>query len=315
MPGVVVIGSLNVDLVLLVDRMPHSGETVTGRDFARHAGGKGLNQAIAAARSGEPVHLAGAVGDDDGGRWLRSIVRGEGISDDHLVTADVPTGTALIEVDATGANRIVVIPGANGLLTREHARAAVPSGAGVVLANLEATVEAALAGLVAAREQDLRTVLNPAPVPPDGVPDALLAATDVLVPNEHEASTMTGIDVHDEVTARAAAQVLLQRGAGCVVVTLGERGCIWDDGDAHGTVPAYDVTAVDTTAAGDAFCGTLAASMAAGLPWMDCLRRACAAGGLASTVAGAMPSLPHSDDIDRTVRDGRLRDARLKENP
>lgn len=305
------IGSLNVDLVLLVDRMPGSGETVTGRDFARHAGGKGLNQAIAAARSGQAVHLVGAVGDDDGGRWLRSIVRGEGIDDADLSVADAATGTALIEVDASGANRIVVIPGANGMLTAAHAQqatGAMSSRAPVVLANLEATLDAALAGLVTARAHDLRTLLNPAPVPDGGVPDALLAATDVLVPNEHEASALTGIDVRDEVTARAAAQALLERGAGCVVVTLGDRGCVWDNGDAHGHVPAYAVDAVDTTAAGDAFCGTLAASLAAGLPWEECLHRACAAGGLAATVAGAMPSLPRSDDIDRIVRDGTLRE-------
>lgn len=311
MPGVVVIGSLNVDLVLLVDRMPHSGETVTGRDFARHAGGKGLNQAVAAARSGRSVGLVGAIGDDDGGAWLRAIVREEGIDDAHLATVGAPTGTALIEVDATGANRIVVIPGANGALTSEHARRALSSltSPPVVLANLEATVDATAAGLRAARDEGWRTVLNPAPVPADGVPDALLDATDVLVPNEHEASALTGIDVHDEESARAAARILLERGAGCVIVTLGVQGCVWDTGDAHGHVPTYDVVAVDTTAAGDAFCGTLAASMADELPWPECLRRACAAGALATTIAGAMPSLPRGDDIDRLVREGRPKES------
>lgn len=300
------IGSLNVDLVVLVDRMPASGETVSGRDFARHAGGKGLNQAIAAARSGQQVHLVGAVGDDDGGTWLRGLVRSEGIDDLRLATVDGPSGTALIEVDSSGANRIVVVPGANGTLSGYQAESAIAEihQATVVLANLEATVESAVAGLRAAQNTGLRTILNPAPVPHRGLPAELLPVSDILVPNEHEASLITGTDVRDADTALAAGRQLIDRGVGCAVVTLGDRGAVWVTGDAEGRVPAYVVDAVDTTAAGDAFCGTLAASLSADLPWDDCLRRACAAGALATTSPGAMPSLPAAVDIDRLVSGG-----------
>ena len=303
MPGVVCIGSLNVDLVFHVDRMPASGETVTGRDLQRHLGGKGLNQALAAARAGAAVALVGAVGTDDGGAWMRRELAAEGIDDSGVADVEGPSGSALIELDATGANRIVVIPGANGWLTPEYTASQVTrmSQATVALAPLEIPPPAVVGALTAAKQAGMMTILNTAPVPPDGIPAGLLAQCDVVIPNEHEASLITGLDVHDVESAMAAGRALMDLGAGSAVVTLGAQGAAWVSRDGSGHVPTYPVQAIDTVAAGDAFCGALAASLAAEVPWEHALKRACAAGALATTVSGASPSLPRHAAIDALV--------------
>lgn len=304
MSSVVCIGSLNVDLVFLVERMPASGETVTGRDLQRHLGGKGLNQALAAARAGGAVRLIGAVGTDDGGAWMRSELAAAGVDASGVADVDGPSGTALIEVDSTGANRIVVIPGANGWLTADYTSDQVmrASGTTVALAPLEIPPLAVVGALAAARRVGMTTILNPAPVPADGIPAGLLEVCDIVIPNEHEATRITGIDVHDVDTAHAAARLLMEQGAGSAIITLGAQGAAWANADGIGHVSAYPVTPIDTVAAGDAFCGTFAASLAAGLGWIASLRRACAAGAITTTVSGASPSLPHADAIDALVR-------------
>lgn len=303
MAGVVCIGSLNVDLVFLVDRMPVSGETVTGRDLQRHLGGKGLNQALAAARAGAPVALVGAVGTDDGGAWMRQQLTAEGVDASGVADVEGPSGSALIELDSSGANRIVVIPGANGWLTADYTAAQVArlGSATVALAPLEVPPPAVVGALTAAKAAGMTTILNTAPVPPDGVPDGLLAQCDIVIPNEHEASLITGIDVHDVDSAIAAGRELMRRGAGSAVVTLGAQGAAWVADGGSGHVPTYPVHVVDTVAAGDAFCGALAAALATGVPWDLAVRRACAAGALATTVSGASPSLPHAAAIDALV--------------
>ena len=303
MPGVVCIGSLNVDLVFHVDRMPASGETVTGRDLQRHLGGKGLNQALAAARAGAAVALIGAVGTDDGGAWMRRELTAEGIDDNGVADVEGPSGSALIELDATGANRIVVIPGANGWLTPEYTTSQVASttGATVALAPLEIPPPAVVGALTAAKQAGMTTILNTAPVPPDGIPEGLLAQCDIVIANEHEASMITGLDVRDVDSATAAGRALVGLGAGSAVVTLGAQGAAWVTASGSGHVPTYPVRVIDTVAAGDAFCGALAASVAAGMDWERSLKRSCAAGALATTVSGASPSLPRSADIDALV--------------
>lgn len=303
MPTVACIGSLNVDLVVRVTRMPGTGETVTGHALERHLGGKGLNQALAAARAGGDVALVGAVGTDDGGTWMRTELGAEGVDLTAVSTVDGPSGTALIEVDASGANRIVVIPGANGWLTADYTSEQVRrlASARIALAPLEVPPAAVLGALRAAHDAGMRTILNTAPVPPDGLPEGLLAVTDIVVANEHEASLITGLDVDGIASAYAAARALRDLGAGSAIVTLGAEGAVWSTPEAEGHTPAYPVTPIDTVAAGDAFCGVLAASLADDLPWEVALRRASAAGALATTIAGAAPSLPVADAIHRLV--------------
>lgn len=285
--------------------MPDTGETVTGHALERHLGGKGLNQALAAARAGADVALVGAVGTDDGGAWMRAELAAEGV--DLAAVADVegPSGTALIEVDLSGANRIVVIPGANGWLTADYTSAAVQrlAPARVALAPLEVPPVAVLGALRAAHAAGMRTMLNTAPVPPEGLPPGILDVTDIVIANEHEASLITVRDVDGIESAYAAAHALRDLGAGSAIVTLGAQGAVWSTPEGDGHTPAYPVTPIDTVAAGDAFCGVLAASLAADLPWETAVRHASAAGALATTVAGAAPSLPAADAIARLVED------------
>ena len=303
MPAVVCIGSLNVDLVVRVARMPATGETVTGHALERHLGGKGLNQALAAARAGGDIALVGAVGTDDGGAWMREELGAEGIDLTGVADVEGPSGTALIEVDSSGANRIVVIPGANGWLTADYTAEQVGrlGSARVALAPLEVPPLAVLGALRAARAAGMRTLLNTAPVPAEGLPAGILEVTDIVIANEHEASLITARTVDSTDAAYAAARALRDLGAGSAIVTLGSEGAVWSTPDGEGHTPAYAVTPIDTVAAGDAFCGVLAASLADDLPWEVALKRASAAGALATTVAGAAPSLPSADAIRRLV--------------
>ena len=301
-PGrVVVVGSLNVDLVVGLQRMPAPGETVMGETLERHPGGKGLNQAVAAARLGARVSMIGAVGSDDSGAWLRGIVEAEGIDATSLVTADGPSGTALIEVDSTGMNRIVVIPGANAALTADHVTAAINSldDVAVVLAQGEVPLEAIAAAMAAGRARGARTILNPAPV--RDYPGSLLALVDFLVPNEHEAAHLSGLPTESLVDANEAAHHFTGRGVPHAIITRGARGAVWVSPSSSGSVAAYRVSPVDTVAAGDAFCGGLAAALASGEPLPDALRWASAAGALATTIAGAVPSLPTRDAVEQLL--------------
>ena len=306
MTSVVCIGSLNVDLVLRLDRMPGVGETVTGHDLERFLGGKGLNQALAAARAETSVALIGAVGTDDGGAWMRRELAAAGIDDSGGADVEGPSGTAVIEVDADGDNRIVVVGGANSWLTSEFTAAQVRrfAGAAVALAPLEVTPIAVVGALRTARELGMLTILNTAPVPPDGVPGELFDIVDVMIANEHEATLISGITVTGVSSAISAGQALCARGVTTVVITLGPQGSVWVRADDSGHVPAFPVTPIDTVAAGDAFCGALAAALAQGRPWAECVRRANAAGALATTVSGASPSLPTATAIDMLCKGG-----------
>lgn len=287
---VVVVGSANLDLVASAPRLPRPGETVLGTGFAQHAGGKGLNQAVAAARSGASVAMIAALGDDDAGHSLRSIAEGEGI-DTTLVerVGDEPTGRAIITVDDRAENSIVVIPGANTSVRVDRLPPSAPTA--VVLAQLEIPVAAVLAAFGAARDIGLRTVLNPAPAPHDGLPDELLARCDVVVPNEHEVALLGG------------AEALLARGVGAVVVTRGAAGVTVIEARERmpWTLSAFPVEPIDSTGAGDAFCGALAARLAAGDDLRRAVRYAAAAGALATTVAGAVASIPDAAAVQRLL--------------
>jgi ribokinase len=284
---VVVVGSANLDLVASTPRLPGPGETVLGSEFAEHPGGKGLNQAVASARAGATVAFLGSVGNDDAGRRLQSVAAGEGIDVSGITVADgVVTGRALITVDANGENSIVVIPGANA---RAHVDA-LPH-ATVVLAQLEIPVSTLIAAFTAARAAGSRTMLNPAPAPPDGLPAELLSLCDIVIPNEHEVELLGGVD---QLLAGGVAAVVVTRGAAGVTVTEAPDAATW-------SVDAFEVHPVDTTGAGDAFCGALATRLAAGDDLRRAVRYAAAGGALATTVSGAVPSLPHAADIERLL--------------
>ncbi|QNP62802.1 ribokinase [Streptomyces genisteinicus] len=292
MTGIVVLGSTNMDLVAYVARPPKRGETVTGREFTTVPGGKGANQAVAAARAGGDVTMIGAVGTDEFGAVLRHTLEASGVDTDLLRTADGPSGTAHIVVDDEGGNSIVVVPGANGTVTAlAPGDEAVIATADLLLLQLELPQGAVLDGALAGRRHGVRTVLTPSPVRP--LPPELLAAVDLLVPNEHEAAALTGIaDPHE-----AAAALL--RSVPEVVVTLGSAGALHAArGTAPLTVPAPRVTAVDTTAAGDTFVGTLAVALAEGRPVEQALAWASAAAALSVQRPGASTSMPYRPEID-----------------
>jgi ribokinase len=298
---VVVVGSLNVDLVVGLERMPAPGETVLGTSFDRHAGGKGLNQAVAAARLGANVHLIGAVGSDESGVWLRGVVAHEGIDGSAITTVDGPSGTALIEVEHSGMNRIVVVPGANSSVTAQEvteAIAAIPE-VSVVLVQGEVPTEAIEAAMKAGRSRSAITIFNPAPV--RDYPQSLLAFVDIIVPNEHEAAHLTGMDTGTTVDANEAALTFIDKGCGHAIITRGSHGAIWVSATSSGSMAAFSVETIDTVAAGDAFCGGLAAALATGETFTNALRWASAAGALATTIAGAVPSLPSRELVEELL--------------
>jgi ribokinase len=293
MTHIAVLGSTNMDLVAYVPKAPQRGETVTGREFRTIPGGKGANQAIAAARAGATVSMIGAVGNDAYGTQLRSTLEHSGVDTDHLRTTEGPSGTAHIVVDDEGGNAIVVIPAANG--TVDHLAPGddgLIASADALLLQLEIPLAAVVAGAEAARAHGVRTILTPAPAQP--LPIELLSATDLLVPNEHEATTLTGrTDPH------AAALALLDE-VPEVVITLGSAGSLYVARDAEPlSVPAPQVTAVDSTGAGDTFVGALAVALGEGRAMRDALRWAAAAAALSVQRAGASASMPYRPEIDK----------------
>ncbi|MFF7180532.1 ribokinase [Streptomyces sp. NPDC008121] len=292
MTGIVVLGSTNMDLVAFVSRAPARGETVTGREFRTIPGGKGANQAVAAARAGAEVAIIGAVGADDFGTRLRAALEGAGVETDLLRTSEGPSGTAHIVVDDEGGNAIVVVPGANGTVTSlDHGDEALIATADTLLLQLELPLSVVTEGAATARRLGVRTVLTPAPAQP--LPSELLAVTDLLVPNEHEAAALTGIaDPH------AAAAALL-RDVPEVVITLGSAGSLYlARGGEPVTVPAPRVRAVDTTAAGDTFVGALAVALGEGRPVPEALAWASTAAALSVQREGASSSMPYRSEID-----------------
>ncbi|CAM5344473.1 Ribokinase OS=Streptomyces viridochromogenes OX=1938 GN=rbsK PE=3 SV=1 [Streptomyces viridochromogenes] len=292
MTDIVVLGSTNMDLVAYVEKAPQRGETVTGREFRTIPGGKGANQATAAARAGGDVLMIGAVGNDVYGTRLRSALEQSGVDTDDLRTVEGPSGTAHIVVDDEGGNAIVVIPGANGTLDHlSPGDEGVIADANTLLLQLEIPQAAVLAGARAARRHGVRTILTPSPARP--LPDDLLGAIDLIVPNEHEAATLTG-----RTDPREAAGVLLDL-VPEVVVTLGASGSLYAARGAEPlTVPAPKVTAVDSTGAGDTFVGALAVALGEGRPMPDALKWASCAAALSVQREGATVSMPYRPEID-----------------
>jgi ribokinase len=288
---VIVVGSANIDQVFRVERIPAPGETVLSNGFSTALGGKGQNQAVAAARAGAPTRFVAALGDDAFGAQIRAGLESDGISGELLREVDAPTGTALIAVDAHGENTIIVEAGANAQLLglSEADRAAIAESA-VLVMQLEIPLETVVAAALHARANGTTAVLNAAPI--RDLPDELLASIDILVVNEHEAAHLAasrpGIDLTDLVPT--------------VIVTLGADGAVlYGQGAAEIPVPAPRVTAVDATGAGDTFCGALAAAIDEGQQLDAALRFAVVAASLSVEHHGAVPSIPHRAAIDERL--------------
>ncbi|MER5909512.1 ribokinase [Streptomyces sp. NPDC001982] len=292
MTHIAVLGSTNMDLVAYVEKAPQRGETVAGREFRTIPGGKGANQAIAAARAGATVSMIGAVGNDAFGTRLRTTLEHSGVDTDSLRTVEGPSGTAHIVVDDEGGNAIVVIPGANG--TVDHLTPGdegVIASADALLLQLEIPLDGVLAGARAARDHGVRTILTPAPAQP--LPPELLASIDLLVPNEHEAATLTS-----RTDPRDAALALLDE-VSEVVVTLGSVGCLYLKRGAEPlVVPAPRVSAVDSTGAGDTFVGALAVALGEERPIREALTWAAAAAAISVQREGASASMPYRPEIE-----------------
>jgi ribokinase len=293
--AIVVVGSLNLDLVVRVDRLPGPGETVSGGDVLRNPGGKGANQAVAAARLGRGVAMVGRVGDDQAGRELLASLEADGVDTAHVRAVDgVPSGAAFITVSQDGENQIVVSPGANARLAPEHVAdaGAALRAAAVTLLQLEVPPEAVAAAVRAARG---RVVLNPAPV--RALPDGLLAEVDVVVPNRVELAQLAEGPIPG--TVEEAAGLAGRLPARAAVVTLGADGALVVEDGRASHVPAVPVRPVDTTAAGDAFCGGLADALAGGADLRDAARWAVRVAAAACTRPGAQASLPTPEEARR----------------
>jgi ribokinase len=294
---VVVVGSLNMDLVARAPRLPNPGETLIGRWFSTSPGGKGANQAVAAARLGAPTAMIGCVGEDDFGTRLRSGLESDGIDCRAVHSWSGPSGVALIVVGDEGANGIVVVPGANGVLSPADVdrHEALIAAARVVALQLETPL--ATVAHAARRAQELRktVILNPSPA--QQLPPGLVADADYLVANEIEAGMLSGIAVRSAEQAMEAGQALRVQGARAVLVTLGEDGVVAVTSESARHYPARPVKAVDSTGAGDTFIGALCAALAWGRTLPDAIDFAQAAAAISVTRPGAQPSIPYAREM------------------
>lgn len=303
MVRVCVVGSLNMDLVVKAPRLPRVGETVSGGTFATFPGGKGANQAVAAARLGARVAMVGRVGEDAFGRQLVDGLKRDGIDVAHVrVDPGAATGVALIGVDGEGRNMIMVASGANMRVAPagvDEARDAV-AGARVVLLQLEIPIEAVVHAAAVARAAGAVVCLDPAPAVP--LPEALYACVDVINPNEVEAEILTGVEIHSIADAERAAAALLERGPRIAVVKMGDRGASYLSRDGGGHAPAMAVKAVDTTAAGDAFAAALGVALGEGSGVADAVTFATRVAGIKVTRMGAQAGMPARAEVEEAMR-------------
>ena len=300
MNKVTVLGSLNVDSILRFKRFPKPGETLplTGKSVA--GGGKGANQAIAAARAGAQTTFIGKVGQDQEGTFMVQQLTESGVDDRFVQHSDAAaTGSAFILLDASSENRILIDGGTNQLVTAEDVEQAqsVIADSTFLIAQFETPIAATQRGFELARAAQQKTILNPAPAT-DAVPAELLAVTDLIVPNETETETLTGVHITDEASMVAGAQKLQALGVANVIITVGSKGAFWMRGGEHGFVPAFKVDAVDTTAAGDTFIGALSSVLRPDFSNLaEAVRFANRASSLAVQKLGAQPSIPTQAEI------------------
>ncbi|WP_370675843.1 ribokinase [Pleomorphomonas sp. PLEO] len=304
---VIVIGSVNVDIVTYADRAPRPGESLTGRSYQMVPGGKGANQAVAVARQGQAVSFIGRIGADSFGDFIKSRLGGLGVDLTHLVVdAALPTGIAVIGIDDTGENAITVIPGANTGVSEEQVVAAASrfKGIKVLLAQLEHPFPATLKAVELARQAGARVILDPAPIPTFPFPSETIRLFDALTPNEIETEALTGIAPVDLEAAAAAASRLSQTGLPIAVVKLGARGVYVDSADFRGHVPPFKVKAIDTVAAGDCFNAGFAVALSEGMPVERAIRFAAASGALACTKAGSSDAAPTRAEVEALLAGG-----------
>lgn len=299
---VVVVGSLNMDLVTRASRLPRAGETLIGQSFSTVPGGKGANQAVASARLGAEVAMIGCVGSDAYGVQLRDALLAEGIDCQAVSRVDGSSGVALIVVDDSSQNAIVIVAGSNGELTPASLQAAdaVLQAADVIVCQLEVPLETVGYALKRGRELGKTVILNPAPAS-GPLPAQWYASIDYLIPNESEATALSGVAVDSLDSAKLAAAQLIKAGAAKVIITLGAQGALFSDGNRVEHLAAPNVKAVDTTAAGDTFVGGFAAALAHGKSEAEAIRFGQVAAALSVTRAGAQPSIPTLHDVQGFV--------------
>jgi len=303
MPDILVIGSLNADLVVRAPHFPQPGETISGDDLHIIPGGKGANQAVAAARQGASVAMLGRVGKDSFGDTLLDNLKNNHVDISNIERDDASTGTAIIVVDRNGQNSIVLSAGANGKVTSEDVKKHSPGFQTIkyVLLQLEIPLETVVYAAQSSFMDDALVILNPAPARP--LPDELLKAVDYLIPNETELSILSGVQVTDIASAEKAARALQTRGTFTVIVTMGDKGALIVDkfdGEIQ-LIPAFKVEAIDTTAAGDAFISGFASALLRGVEIEEAVKYANACGALATTKFGAQPSLPTKEETEKFI--------------
>jgi ribokinase len=297
-PLILSLGGINMDLVTFSDRLPADGETVVGDRFVTYPGGKGANQAVAAARMGARSAMIGRVGDDTFGPQLVDLLQSVGVETSAVgVTSETNSGIAVISVGEGGQNRIVQVLGANDACgdAEYDAVAVLLPQASALMLQLEVSVSLSIRVAELAASQGVNVILDPGPV--RAVPNEFHQWVSIITPNETEAEALVGYAIADARTAANAASELLTRGVGSAVIKLGAQGAYWADGQASGMVPAFAVEAVDTVAAGDAFNGALAVALSEGHPLESAVRWGCAAGALSVTRIGAQGSMPERDAV------------------
>lgn len=302
MNKVTVIGSINLDTNLRVAQMAKPGETIHAKEHYSAAGGKGANQAVAAARSGCAVSFVGAVGDDAPGKEMLALLKKENINLDGVKeVANESTGQAFITVDDSGQNSITIYSGANYAFDQDdiEQNSDLIAASDFVVAQFETPIEATIQGFKIAHQNNAKTILNPAPAITE-IPAELLQVTDIIIPNETEAATITGVEVVDEKSAKKAADKLHELGVSAVIITIGDKGAFYDFQDKQGLIPAFKVKAVDTTAAGDTFIGAMTSILKPDFSNLsDAITFANKASSLTVKRYGAQPSIPTKAEVEQ----------------
>ena len=302
----VVCGSLNMDLVCRGPRIPLRGETILGYDYNTSIGGKGGNQAVAIAQLGMSTYMIGCIGKDAYGDEILKSLKLKKVMIDKVVRVDSPTGTAHIMIEDSGENNIVVIPSANSDVSPELIRASesLISGADVLLAQLEISIDAVTEFFKIGKKYNILTVLNPAPMPPNGISEELLALVDIFTPNEIEMKILTGIEVTDIESFTKASRMLHAKGVEQIICTVGSKGAYYSNKNKSFFQRAYEVKAVDTTCAGDSFNGAIIVKLQEGMDIFQALDFAAKVAALTVMKKGAQESIPTRDEVEDYIRRG-----------